>query len=496
MIELAAGAWGVGAGEALRRLAEAGVPLPADALDARAVETYVGTHPAARQRATAFWAAARAAYHDHQTRDVAVCRRLHHLRLDVSPARWRDGPGLLVGAAHHRAAERVFHPAAGADRDRPDSRNASRGRLFKGRRWGEVLACAFHDAPGRIRAFAFVGRDGRRPGDEVFRRIGGEAMGAEAGIAGWAAVLAAADSRDVVAVDDWLFALQVQFRNFRTSLRPLPIVAWHDDGRARTRAAWDMAAGRRVTFWARDVDRRVVMQAAACDGRISLVGPEDATPASMAHYLRRHPGADLTRTVVENAKPWPVALRRWMDESRDGRVDELLRGLEEAGADVPHLLRQCGGTPGGGGAAGPHAAPRVARSVQVGPHRVVELGDAWVVEPRKGHGVRREVCNCVIRIRHAVKDRETGRLYYHGVVRHAGRRLEFLDDAAPVRDRTGKWLQALLTDRGAGVAAYASAFARNMFQAAVLFHTPEFVTDDLWRWTERVAEARRQQEHA
>lgn len=464
MLQLACAAWGTGPAAALARLSEAGVPVPRAALDDP--EAACGGY-AERRRVSEFWDRARAAYPNDHGLDVQRIRRRHHLRLDVGGDRWEAGPGALVGSATRDQVEALFDPAQ------------NRGsRVLAGRKWRGVVLAPYYDLPGRVRAFSFLGRDGHPVSDHVFRLAGpGGAGRDEAGLAGWPAASPDCDRRYVIAVDDWLLALRIQFRHFRTAMRPLPLAVWRDDGRVRTRRAWEMLCGRRVVFWSPTLDRRVLMQAVEADGMIVGVGPSSAS--RVAHYLRRRPGTDLYRSLVAKARPWPEAMRRWMLVSPDGVVDDLLRGLELAGADVSHMLRQCG----------PSAAARTVirahRSISLGGARVTEYDDTWQSE--RGHR-RTQLANFVVRVTHAVKDRDSGELYYYGVVRHGGREARFLERAGVVREDTLAWAGSVMVGEGMGVATCAASHARSLHDVALQFHTPEFVTDDLWRWTQKLNE--------
>src|SRR5207248_1136559 len=157
---------------AVAQLARLGAPLPADELAPERVAAYVRDYPEYRQRLRALWQRAR----DWLPRDGApgLSRLRARLRLasDLSPERWRDGPGRLLGGLPREEVEACFCPlstgqggAPHADRYRL---NPSCGRVFTGRGWGAVLVVPYQDLPGRIGAFEFIGRDGG-PGDRVFR---------------------------------------------------------------------------------------------------------------------------------------------------------------------------------------------------------------------------------------------------------------------------------------------------------------------------------------
>jgi len=477
MIELASASWGCEPGTALARLSEAGVQLPPECGDPAEVSAYVDRYPAYRRRMADLWAAAKANLPQSRSSDVGKIRTRHNLKLDVSLQRWRAGPGHLVGSIGWRDVEVAFNPSSATS-----SSGMSSYRVFKGKHWGEVLTVPFYDLPDRIRAFMFLGREGRPHLDQVFRRLTlgqGRADWSEAGLAGIESVALAGDPASVIATDDYLLNLQVQFRNFRSSMRSIPMVVWRDDGECRTRTAWSILGGKRVVFWAREIDHRVVMQAVETDGRISTAGPATPTREAMLHYLRLRPGNDLERVVLKHAKPWAEALRAWMAEAPEGKVQDLTLRLEQAGADVSYIFRQLGGD---------YHTTRVSpmRGVQLNDQQVVEQHDRWYLEGSRRHGKgRRQVSNATLRLTHAIKDRETGTMHYRGVIRYKGTEIPFIEKLDTVRRKTAEWMAAKMLDAEAGVLAV-GAMRTNLHQIAVLFHEPVFVVDDLYKWVERL----------
>lgn len=455
------------------KLSEAGVQLEEKCGDPEEVAAYVARYPAYRQRMAALWAAARDNFPRSKSLDIRKIRDRHNLRLDVSLDRWQRGPGRLVGSIGTREIEQAFNPSS------VDAHSCtSRGRVFKGRHWGEVLVVPFFDLPDRIRAFMFLGRQGRVHLDQVFRSLASISFKftEEAGLAGIESIAMAGDPSSVIATDDYLLGLQAQMRTFRGSSRPLPLVVWRDDGKYRTHNAWTMLGGKRVVFWTRELDHRVIMQAVETDGRLSFAGPVTPDRAAMLHYLRLRPGADLERTILGHAKPWPEALKLWMDKAPDGKVQDLTLRLEQAGADVSYIFRQLG--------TNKHATritPK--RSIQYGKAQIVEENDQlYATSKRAG---RRELLNAVLRLAYAIKDRESGEVYYRGSIRFKGEDIQFIEKLDVVRLKTVDWLQAKLLDVNAGILAVGLG-SFNFHQIAVLFQEPKFVVDDLYKWVERM----------
>src|SRR4051794_30469352 len=342
----------------LTQLARLGAPLPAEALDPERVADYVRDYPGSRRRLAALWEGAR------DWLPVARSPALARLRLglglidDLGPERWRQGPGRLLGALPREEVEACFGPLSTGQGGAHPHRyrlNPSRGRVFRGPGWSDVLVIPYYDLPGRVCAFTFIGRDGG-PADRVFRprrvlaRSGSNQPArqppylAEAGLAGLETVEAALPcfGRVAFAVGEVTLALHLQLGNAASSTRPLPLVCWHDGDGALTRSAWRVLAGREVVLWAWRLGPEVLHQAVQADGLLALAGPDDLSDRSIDHYLRLAEPHDRLRQL-RRALPWREAVRRWAQGQPDGAITELLLGLGGYRLDTRRLARECGG---------------------------------------------------------------------------------------------------------------------------------------------------------
>lgn len=115
-----------------------------------------------------------------------------------------------------------------------------------------------------------------------------------------------------------------------------------------------------------------------------LTGLElDRPIRSRDELFRRCSPPDLLRRLFRHARPWPNALTEVMHKWSAGAVETLLLRLEETGADMEQLARQC-----------PAAAQRLAELPQAEPVRQIWLGEQEIQE-RAGRwylirGLRRE----------------------------------------------------------------------------------------------------------
>ena len=334
MIELAAAVWGIGLRTAVRKLAALGVPIDCD--DEK-VEKYVSGYPSLRQRMTSMWDRAREYLLKVRSTDLNVMTHRLKLHHNLEAKRWSNGPCRLYGALSIKDVERTFTPGS-------VNKAGFASRLtctFKGPGWTEVLLTPYYDLPERICGFAFIGR-GCRNQDRVFRipRLHMEKI-TEAGLALFWTVEAgkACLGEYLIAVDDPWFAIRIQLRHYAGSTLPLPLVAWYDDGKRRTQAAWGNLPSRRAVFWVRDevISPEVLNQAIVTDGMISMGVQLDFSTKRQDHYIRNNEPRDIARKVIKRALPWREAVKEWAERSQDGPVEELMLGLERYGHDQKTL---------------------------------------------------------------------------------------------------------------------------------------------------------------
>lgn len=464
MIELASAAWGLSPQAALAKMSSLGVGLPAEQLEPAAVAKYVARHPQTRNRMRDLWR--RCMEHLATAKSAELTRLKQRLRIDthLSPERWRQGPGNLVGGLHSNLVAEAFA--------------VDKKRTFRGRGWGEVLAVPYHDLPERICAFLLVGRGGG-PKDMVFRVPGGPGSRPaapdrpEAGLAGLWSIDASRSNYGphVFAVDDAFFAARLQVRHFATSTRPLPLIAWYDGPRALTRNAWGCLDRHAPVFWGWDMTAALLSQAMRADGLVAI------TPliAGVDDYVRKDDPADLLRKALKRARPWKEALKDWIDGAPDAAVEEVLAGLRAMGHDPEALVP---------------VAPRVGEllcvpasppSVRLGTWTVMEQNGQWWGFHSSD---RQKVCIMNARLRIdgvLVKNCETfsGRTKLHDIPHYRGRLLYEGDEIpfeVPMKaldNNPTLHLPGILARAKGKVLYIASGWAKRLIQVAKLFQIPD-----------------------
>lgn len=398
IIELAASVWEVPVGVAVRRLVKEGVPLPPERVDAATINKYLTTFPEYRGRVNGLWQ--KAAEHLPRTTSRAMrgLKRKFRLDADIPLARWDESMGKMVGGTTHLAVERTFQPKSVVG-----NRCVSRGRTFKGRGWGDLITVPYHDLPGRICGFLFVGRQGKKE-DRLFRvphmkRFDGTLS--EGGLACWHGGEKCTFLADhVVAVGDPFLALRLQVKHHVTARTPLPLVAYHDGTRARTKNAWKGLDSKTPVLWGWKVTPSLVYQAIVSNGKLVTTHLDEANPQRVDHFIRDNDPRQLMLRLVKKARPWREFLAEWADTVADGAVSNLLLGLETYGIMPESLIE---------------LSPRIKamanipekpKQAQLGRFTVVEKDGMWweTRPPRKTTGGKRTeqepvlVMNAMLRI--------------------------------------------------------------------------------------------------
>ncbi len=387
MIELAGAVWDVSPGVAVRRLAAMGSLLPPERAEASVVRMYAASYPEYRARLAAFFSKAAEYLPRTHNPTLAGLRTKFRLTNSLPEERWAAGMGRMLGACQHLTAERAFCPNSVEG-----GRSKSMSRVFRGRGWGDVMCVPHHDLPGRQCGFLFAGRGGR-PEDLAYRSMTmiGRVDPSHTHNEGGLACFDAAHRSDgmcgehVIACGDAFLALRLHLRHFATSKTPLPLVAYYDGVKARTRHGWAALDGKVPVLWGWRLTPSLLYQAMRADGKIVLSELMEVTQFRIDHFVRLSEPRDIMRRLVKYARPWREYLGNWADKVSDGAVQEMLMGLEAYGVTAESLAE---------------LSPRIKalanvpdkpKQVALGRFQVVEKNGQWweCRPPRSVQGVNR-----------------------------------------------------------------------------------------------------------
>jgi len=440
LIELAAAKWNTSAEDAVWRLQAEVDYFDSKACDPDRVTAYFQHHLDYRRRFADFWSHAQ----DEPIRSPSTSL-VHLLRLfnatDQARARqWQDHGGQLVGAAHRRELEDLFQPLShavslranhdGQKTERRGSGGGSKGRIFVGNNWEDLLVIPHRDLPGRICALTLIGREAEPGnGDVIFKTANlGNASTTprEAGLGFWPA-LDQPPHRilgDVVFVfTDPVAALRLQLRHLRSSTQPLPIVIARAGGGAETMSVWRQLPDRRFIFWGEPA--AVLKLAKESRGRIST---HQVSTVEMGQNMRHNSPLKWLQLIKKHTVPWDSALRSELQSSDAARAEELLQRLDFQPDDLRKFISSCN----------EELRDRLARiNPQRYQHRRVRLGKKIVIESEDGWHLEdgEEISNAALRIEETIYA-SSGRAYFRGIARLKGQDLDFTVRQSDV-DRRG-----------------------------------------------------------
>lgn len=463
LIELAAGVWGMSPQAAVKRLAAHGFAFPS--LDADVIEGYVSQITGNRNRFQTLWAKARQQLAMQPSSTLARLRDRFKLLGQFSTERWLDGPGKFLGGAHVKQVESMLFPEGSINQY---GRALCSRRIFRGRKWTDVLMVPFYAAPDYICGAWFIGRDGR-PDSRVYTGMRYPSV-TEAGLAGLTSI---EDSRGqfgpyVFAVDDPLIMLRLQVRHMQVSTLPLPIVTYQDNARYRTASAWTALLHNKVILFTAKITPALVYQAMQTDADISLMPLDDPTKKSIGHYLRLAAPRDVLRKAVRNALPWRQALAKWVDQAQPGALEELLLGLSPYEIDVQRFSKDVGAH-----LQTPSLMPRI-RSVQTPNYECVDRPDGWYIyrPGRTARTVMRLLTDAKITVKRIVMG-EIPR--YEGFVEFRGQTIPYSVPVSQANYRAKNWLTMLCLRAGVGRPNVHDA-KKSLFEIAIALSPPEEVS--------------------
>ncbi len=472
MIELCAAAWDCSPAVAVRRLVNKGIPIPAERTTAEEIQQYVLSQPMTRNRMRDFWRQSRERLTHSRSATVAQLLGRFQLSLTSDVDRWERTAGRHLGVTRREDVEKTFN--AGSWRAR-----SSHCYTLRGGGWQDVLVLAFHDLPERIAGFLLAGRGGRAE-DRVFRTTGPRFLYPgrdpfEAGLAGLDTLDASKSmfGEHVLAVDDALLAARLQLRHYQTNDRPLPLVAYHDSERIRTRNVWKVLDRHLPVFFGWQLTPTLLHQAIIADGLIALAPLDRVCKESIDHYLRLDEPRDLFRKALKRAKPWRQMLRDWAEETTDAAIENLLLGLEGYGHD-PRVLAAVTDR-----LADLVLAPKTVTEAHLGNRTIVEKdGQWWSVYSGDTHHQRRSlgprqdtiIMNAILRVEEEFCKGEA--LYYRGHLLFEGQEMPWEYAATTLEKATTTTLTSLVL-RHCGRHLYiAPGWKTRLVTVATLFQTP------------------------
>lgn len=322
-----------------------------------------------------------------------------------------------------------------------------------GRPWGNLLVFPFYDLPGRISSLLFIGRDGIRYKDYVFRRLPLEAVSAEtnspraseAGLHFDPVTIEhslAEYGHRLLVIADAATATAVQLHHLQSDTLPLPIVAWSPGDDRKTELAWNMFPGCELIYWAPDLEPAIIREAARRNAKVSTVGPRES---SMAEYVRDY-GDRLADYCFRNNGHWAEAVERHLSQLSDKEAEEKLLALRLDAQAQDELL--------------PFFKPRLRTKIEKVIERVprmrhLSIADRIITERSDGlYASGRSwrppelILGGRLKIHRVLTRAKTKQVFYSGSVYLGNEEIQFLAPKAEFDRRPLEWLQDKVSETG------------------------------------------------
>lgn len=457
IIELAAGVWKTDVKTAARRLSAEGLfHLDAHHLD-RLVDAYREQFSNYRRKVNAFWEQCRTSKLVAESGELRSLLARIGLPPDVSVSDWQRHVGRYVGAVSRRDVEDSLRVTDEARQTR--CADNGRRRTFVGNGWGDLLVVPAWDLPGRIRSFAFIGRNGRPDEDVTIRPIRGN-TGSRTKELGLAMLPSALGVPQAVVADDLLAALRLQHKHLQDSDVPLPLVVRLRTGDRQT-TSYAGLGGASPVFWGMKMTPEMVDLARSTGGRVCT---EDTVNDTATKHLSRLEPSRWVDRAFARGRDWPAALeeRQRAIGDQEGEAEVSAMSLSNDERNEVRSRSELWTT-----------RARLER-VETGTGLTVQIGPNLFSEGRDG--VRRNgemVVNARLRIDELVT--VGGELYYRGSVGFKDEEIPFVEPAARVEGRTLAWMRERVLAAGKGVVVYGKGHGTQMTQIAMQLHPPRSV---------------------
>jgi hypothetical protein len=475
-VELTAAVGDISFGTAMLKLAARGLAIPAELLEPEAIDRYEKKADF-RRRVQAFWATARAATDDIGGTGPAQ-RRLGIAPGVMHSAEWRRRGGRFVGHCTANAAEALLRPGPLDYRLRMGkvgTGGVGWKPLFTGPGWRDLLVVAYHDMPGRVSGFLFIGREAQWPHDFVFAAACGTGKPYAIGAAMYEAALPPHPEFGpvVFVIEDPVLAVRAQVRHLVATDTPLPLVgSW---GRPELRSVWASLPQRDLVHWAPEPDGRLIARARLSGGRVALA---PAGPAVAGHLERSRPALAF-QGMLAAARPWDAALEALLGRLAPAKAEELVLGLKLRPDETTGFLRACADDVRARLAAlfGDAGRPR---GVTISGKVIVESGGSWRIA-KTGE----LICDAILRIDQVIRS-AAGDVAYRGRIVYRGQTLPFWAPDHEIEPGTLRWIKTKVGQAGLGeVVLGTNYWSKHILAIAQLFEPPQSVRGlDVVGWDE------------
>jgi len=314
-----------------------------------------------------------------------------------------------------------------------------------GLRNSNVMVLPYYDMPGRVSRL------------RCFFTVGGTDCGyvdRDIGSSGGLFMTDTVSRGDplAIAVDDPIFAMQLQRKHANISNKPLPLVVYNSDT-----VHWNVWANRMV-FWGKDYSVELFKQAKRLPNSSVSIPTGTLTPTAMMKF-----GSESWMTsVVQQAKPWVVALKDYITNLDAEKAEAVVRSLELTTEEQGHLLYECNSDEKAF-IKNLFDSGYVAKTGFLGDRKLVERNDEWYYVTAKGRISR--IANATFAIE-KVLDCGDDELYYGCELCHEQKMYKFTAPADEFTRNPTRWLHRYMLEEGIGLLHVQKAWQNKLMDVA------------------------------
>jgi len=472
LIELAAKTWRKSIPDTIGQLVQHDVALPAITTTPERIAIYQQSYIDEQRHAQAFWERSRRALAEHDAPGGELVRQFG-IRTDLQPKLWLTQAGRFIGGTTKHKIEWFCRPHTRGSRTA-----ACRGqrRVLRGKDWHTAMVLPFHDVPGRLSGFLFIGRDGD-PEDFVFRRVGSTSLKrittVETGLFMYEILTEPLDEVElfgntIIVMNSPVIAARIQARHLRDHAQPLPLVSTYStteissrgkDRKLVTYTTWASQPTYRYIFWNPTFSINTINTAARLGSRV-LFAKRDST------YQLATPRMFLLG-IKKKAEPWELVLEKELLRSSQPQRRRLFDQLDIPNSTLQHFLQQC--TPELRTALQDcEKYQRTIKTAYMGHHKVVETPTGWQLKTGEC------VSNTIIRIDHAVQCQDDPtQSYYKGRLIQGDNQTTFVEPAARMHSQPVPLIRAHLDRAGMDVLIHNPRITKALTDIALQLRPPK-----------------------
>ena len=415
------------------------LPLTREQTPLETVNKYVISYVQERKRFTDLFRTAQEGLAELDTTALALLDH-HHLWLGYNAGHWHKHISKFVGLLH------------------PETVRAYGFKMSRKSAFGRVLVCPFYDIPGRICAVKFYGFRGAVQTERAkFIAV------TDDGLMMLDSLQLHNDS--VIAMDDPIFALQLQRKQFNITNKPLNMVVYGSE----TSRAWQSVSARRVVFWDQEPEDYWTFKQALQHPRAYVTHHPQFI--DQAEFVSKKSLSLILDTLHNGAKPWAEAMKRVILEGEHWKISDFVINMKLSAPDLQRIYDTC--TP----AEKQHVRRALGevpfdRFVNVAGMRISESDDGWWIVNQDN---RELGCSVIIRLDSAIHVPDSDENYYEGTIISRGKQIQFRERMDTIEKQTAIWLRNLMMRNGLGPPTVQRKVKAHLIEIAKQFQEPQYV---------------------